>query len=232
MLVGDINAVEGSALIDDLFGDVACQSELRPLPKTPVLAKAKVASHRDAVPAIGRACLVPMASTAKTRISCRRSCSTTSSAAADLHRRLMEQVREKRGLAYGVYTAISALSRRLDPDRVVSPPRTKQMSQSIDVIQAEFRRWPTRARRKTELDNAKSYLIGSFPLRFDTNSKIANQLLVFFQEDFGIDYVDRRNAEIEKVTLDDLRRAAKRIFNLDDLFVTVVGKPTNLPPKS
>jgi zinc protease len=80
-----------------------------------------------------------------------------------------------------------------------------------------------------ELDNARSYLIGSFALRFDTNSKIASQLLWIYQEDLGIDYVEKRNAMIEALTIDDVKRVANRLLNVDNLIVTVVGKP-KMPP--
>ena len=79
-----------------------------------------------------------------------------------------------------------------------------------------------------ELDNAKKYLIGSYALRFDTNAKIASQLLYFLTEELGIDYVDRRNAEIDAISLDDVKRVAKRLLASDSLFVTVVGKPVGL----
>ena len=80
--------------------------------------------------------------------------------------------------------------------------------------------WPTRGRRRTELENAKSYLTGSYALRFDTNAKIANQLLgILVEDDLGIDYVDKRNAEVEAVTLDDVKRVAKRLLETDELIV-------------
>ena len=79
-----------------------------------------------------------------------------------------------------------------------------------------------------ELENAKSYLTGSFPLRFDTNAKIANQLLGFLFEGYGIDYIDKRNALVNAVTLDDLKRVARRLLKVDELIVTVVGKPQGL----
>ena len=83
-----------------------------------------------------------------------------------------------------------------------------------------------------ELDNAKKYLIGSYPLRFDTNAKIASQLLGILQDDLGIDYVDKRNGLIEAVTIDDAKRVAARLFKTDNLIVTIVGKPKNLPSRS
>ena len=73
-------------------------------------------------------------------------------------------------------------------------------------------------------------MTGSFALRFDTNAKIASQLLWMLHEDMGIDYVSKRNALIDAVTMEDVKRAAQRILKVDDLFVTVVGKPKGLAP--
>ena len=83
----------------------------------------------------------------------------------------------------------------------------------------------------TEFANAKSYLTGSFALRFDSNSKIASQLLWMLQEEMGIDYVEKRNALVDAVTLDDVKRVAKRLLTSDDLIITVVGKPKGLGQK-
>jgi zinc protease len=74
-------------------------------------------------------------------------------------------------------------------------------------------------------------LMGSFALRFDTNAKIANQLLWVLQEDLGKDYVDRRNGEIEAVTLEQVKAVAKRLFEGQELITTVVGKPKGLGPR-
>jgi zinc protease len=83
---------------------------------------------------------------------------------------------------------------------------------------------------ETELANAKSYLVGSFALRFDTNSKIANQLLWIQMEGLGVGYVETRNAQIAAVTMADVKRVARRLFEADPI-VTIVGKPKGLAGK-
>ena len=83
---------------------------------------------------------------------------------------------------------------------------------------------------ETELADAKSYLTGSFALRFDTSANIANQLLWTMVEGLGPDYIDNRNAMIDAVTLDDVKRVAKRLFDGKEPIVTVVGKPKGLTP--
>jgi zinc protease len=79
---------------------------------------------------------------------------------------------------------------------------------------------------QADLDNAKDYLIGSYPLRFDTNAKIASQLLGLRMDGFGPEYVENRNTMMAAVTLDDVKRVAKRLLATQDLIVTIVGKPT------
>ena len=79
-----------------------------------------------------------------------------------------------------------------------------------------------------ELDNAKSYLVGSYPLRFDTNAKISNELLGLMVENLGIDYINKRNPELEAVSMADAKRVAAKLLKVEDLIVTVVGKPEGL----
>jgi zinc protease len=141
--------------------------------------------------------------------------------------RLYQEVREKRGLAYGVDTS-------LYPMRYSSvffggvATKNEAVAQSLDVIRAELRRIAAEGPTEKELADTKSYLTGSFALRFDTNSNIASQLLWMMVEGLGYGYVDSRNAQVEAVTIEDVRRAAKRLFDGEDLLVTVVGRPKGL----
>jgi zinc protease len=140
--------------------------------------------------------------------------------------RLMEEVREKRGLAYSVYSYLQPYQHAAIFAGGVAT-KNEEIGQSLKVIRAELERMATDGPTPEELESAKSYLIGSYPLRFDTNAKIANQLLGIMQDGLGKDYMDKRNALIEAVTLEDVKRAAKRILSTDNLIMTVVGPPKN-----
>ena len=142
--------------------------------------------------------------------------------------RLMEEVREKRGLAYSVYSYIQPYQNASIFAGGVAT-KNESIAQSLDVIRGELKRMADNGPTETEFANAKSYLTGSYALRFDTNAKIASQLLGLLQEDFGIDYVEKRNALVEAVTMADLKRVAARLLKTDDLIVTIVGKPMNMP---
>jgi len=77
-----------------------------------------------------------------------------------------------------------------------------------------------------ELAEAKNYLIGSYALRFTTSTRIARQLLAIQLEELGIDYINRRNDLIAAVTIDDIRRVARRLFS-EDLTLVRVGQPAS-----
>jgi zinc protease len=143
--------------------------------------------------------------------------------------RLMEEVREKRGLAYSVYSYMAPYSRSGTFGGGVAT-KNSELVQSLDVIKAELKRMAAEGPTKTELENAKSYLVGSYALRFDTNAKIANELLALMVENLGKDYINQRNPEIEAVTAADAKRVAAKLLKVEDLIVTVVGKPDGLKP--
>ena len=139
--------------------------------------------------------------------------------------RLYEEVREKRGLAYSVSLGLSPL----DHAGIVfggTSTKSDQAGNVLTLIEDQIKRFASDGPTADELARAKSYLIGSYPLRFDTSGKIASQLLGIQLDNLGIDYVDRRNGLIAAVTIDDVRRVAKRLF-ASDLIVVRVGAPAS-----
>ena len=139
----------------------------------------------------------------------------------------MQEVREKRGLAYSVSSHLISYDNAAVLMAFVATQNEK-VAESIEVIRGEMQRLAKEGVTEEELDNAKSYLTGSYPLRFDTNSKIASQLLGIQIENLGIDYVNQRNDMIIAVTGDDIKRLAERILKSDSLAITVVGQPKNI----
>jgi zinc protease len=80
-----------------------------------------------------------------------------------------------------------------------------------------------------QLDAAKQYLTGAYPLRFDSNGDIARILVGLQRDDLGIDYPERRNALVEAVTLEDVHRVAAEWLKPEALFFTIAGQPEGLP---
>ncbi|MEI8145762.1 MAG: pitrilysin family protein [Alphaproteobacteria bacterium] len=141
--------------------------------------------------------------------------------------RLFSEVREKRGLAYSVSSGLTAL----DGTGLVTggtSTRNDRAGESLAVIEAELKRIGLEGPTDEELASAKRYLIGSWALRFDTSNAIAGNLLRIRMDGFGPDYLDRRNGLIEAVTIEDLRRVAKRLFANGQPLVVAVGKPSGM----
>jgi len=137
--------------------------------------------------------------------------------------RLYSEVREKRGLAYGVSTSLVWLKH----SAVLlggTATRADATGETLKIIEAEFKRLAAEGPTEDELAKTKTYLKGSFPLGLDTSSKIAAQLVQMQTDNLGIDYIERRPAMIDAITLADAKRAAKRLLDAG-LLVTVVGRP-------
>ncbi len=139
--------------------------------------------------------------------------------------RLMTEVREKRGLTYGVnsYLIPKDLG-HLYLGSVASA--NDRITQAVDVIRDEWARMATEGPTIEELERAKTYLTGAYPLRFDGNGPIANILVGMQMDDLPIDYAVTRNDKVNAVTLDDVKRVAARVMRPDDLHFVIVGQPT------
>lgn len=138
--------------------------------------------------------------------------------------RLYQEVREKRGLSYSVYSYLYPLEySALFLGGAAT--RNDRAAESLDIIRAELARMADEGPSEEELDQAKRYLKGSYPLRFDTSSKISRQLVEIQRDGLGIDYINIRNGLIDAVGIEDARRAARRLLDDGGLFVTLVGRP-------
>jgi len=138
--------------------------------------------------------------------------------------RLFEEVREKRGLAYGVGSSL-VTSKYSSGLLIRTATRSDRAAETLGVIRDEVRRMAEEGPTEAELDSAKKFIIGSYALNnLDTSGAIANTLLSLQQEGLGIDYMQRRDALINDVTLDDVKAAAKKLL-LAEPAVLVIGPP-------
>ncbi|MBB4015197.1 zinc protease [Chelatococcus caeni] len=141
--------------------------------------------------------------------------------------RLFQEVREKRGLAYGVHTALLPL-RNSTLFTGSTATKNERAAESLSVIRAEIADLLAKGPGEDELEKARQFLIGSYALHFDTSTKIARQLLQIAIDGLGIDYIDRRNDLVAAVTMADVRRAAERLFAGGEMLVVAVGRPEGL----
>ncbi|SNX68253.1 zinc protease [Cereibacter ovatus] len=141
--------------------------------------------------------------------------------------RLMSELREKRGLTYGVGSYLAPM----DHAELLSgqfATANASAGQAIQIVRDEWRRAATEGVTAEELAATKTYLTGSYPLRFDGNGPIASILVGLQAEGLPIDYPVTRNAKIEAVTLDDVKRVAARLLRPEALHFVVVGQPDGI----
>jgi len=141
--------------------------------------------------------------------------------------RLMNEVREKRGLTYGIRTyLVPKFHAEMWIGQVASGNAT--IAEAIQVTRDVWTDLATNGVTPEELATMKTYLTGEYPLRFDGNADIADIMVGMQMIGLPADYVINRNAYIEAVTLEDMNRVAKELLHPDDLHFVVVGQPVGL----
>ena len=141
--------------------------------------------------------------------------------------RLYTEVREKRGLAYSVYSFLNPFEKGPLYMGQVSTENGR-VKESIDIIRSEWRRMAGGEVSAEEVDSAKTYLTGSWALRFASASDISRMLVNTQVDGNGPDYFTKRNDYISSVTLADVKRVAARLLHADKLTFFVVGNPKGL----
>jgi zinc protease len=141
--------------------------------------------------------------------------------------RLMEEVREKRGLTYGIYTSLATYDHA---GLVMSSSSTEntRAGRALDVTREVWKRMHDEGPTAEELENAKRYLTGSFALRLDSTTAIARTLVAVQYDKLGLNYLNERDGLINRVTLEDAQRVAKRLLDPAQLLTVVVGQPEGI----
>jgi len=228
-IVGNIDAAEASAMVDRVFGGLPAKAELQPItPITPQGLGNRIVVDLDVPQSIlvlggtGIARKDPdfMAAFIVNQIL----------GGDGMSSRLYREVREERGLAYSVYSTLVPLD-HTSLFMSSTATRADRTGQTLDVLVDQISRLAASGPTAEELDKAKSFLKGSYVLRFDTSTKIAAQLVAIQLDELGIDYIDRRNSLVEAVTLADVKRVAKRLLD-GNLLVTVVGRSQSMPAQA
>lgn len=142
--------------------------------------------------------------------------------------RLATEVREKRGLAYGVSSSLRVY-RKASLLVISTASVNEKVGEAVRVIRAEMARMRTDGVTDQELADAKTYLTGALPVSLDSSGSIANLLYSMQLDGLPRDHLDKRTALIQAVTADDVRRVARRLLRDDAAITIVVGKPVGLP---
>jgi len=141
--------------------------------------------------------------------------------------RLMDQIREKRGLTYGVGTGLSnGVYGETWAGGMASA--NEKVAEAVGLIRQEWDRFGETLVTEKELTDAKTYLTGEYPLRFNGNGKIAGILAGMQLIGLPADYVNTRNAQIEKVSAEDVQRVARRLLDSNQIRFVLVGRPQGI----
>jgi zinc protease len=139
----------------------------------------------------------------------------------------MKTLRVQKGLTYGVSTS-------LDPNPMLltwsggGQTKNESAGEFVAGVKDELQAFIDGGVTEQELSDAKAYLVGSYPLGFDSNAKIASQMMNVRQDDLGVDYFDRRNDLIKAVTLEDVNRVANAYLSPDRYSFIIVGEPEGI----
>lgn len=139
--------------------------------------------------------------------------------------RLTDDIREKRGLTYGIGTGLS-IQPHMWRWQGSSSTMNDKADEVVRLIRETIERLGKEGPTPEELADAKAYITGAFPLAFDSNAKIAQNLLGFRQDGLPAEYVQQRNSYFEAVTLEDVKRVAATYMKPDDFTFVMVGQPT------
>jgi len=220
-VVGDIDAASLGRLLDQTFGALPAKASLTPVPDI----EAMRPPVREFIPLD-----VPQTVVMFGGPGFRRNDPNFMSAfvvnhilgGGALSSRLYREVREKRGLAYSVYDSLLWM----DHSALFignTGTRADRAGETVDAVNTEVRRMAEDGPTQEELDEAKSYIKGSRMLSLDTSSKLAAALLQYQLDRLPIDYIERRNAVVDAVTLDDAKKAAQRLWERG-LLTVIVGR--------
>jgi zinc protease len=229
VVVGDITADELGKFVDEVFGSLPATASLAPLPAI-------------GLPSGGRLRVVDM-DVSQSALSFGMGSVPYDGPdyipayvlnhiiGGGVSSKLGEELRQKRGLAFSVSTWLGRY-RQAAVFRGAVATRNEMVGESLDVIREELRKAWAGALTQADLENAKSYIIGSYPLRFDAHGKIAWELLRHSMLGFGPEFFENRKVMIEAVTLEDLRAVAKRMLDPENLIVSIAGSPALQPART
>ena len=223
--VGDITADELATLLDDLLGDLPETGAPLPQDIEPMLTGGITVVPYDTPQSVALFGHSGVERTSEDFFAAYLL--NTILGGGGFESRLMTEVREKRGLTYGVYSFI------VDKDHTdlwmgQVQSSNDRIAEAIEVIRAQWADIAENGVTEEELEAAKKYLTGSYPLRFDGNGRIANIITGMQIQGMPIDYSATRNDRVNAVTVEQVQDVAKRYLRPDDLRFVVVGQPQGL----
>ncbi|MGI9399824.1 MAG: M16 family metallopeptidase [Rhizobiaceae bacterium] len=218
-IVGAVNSEEAADLLDEIFGGLPETADLNPVKRAEISFGEDIRIEEElpqstitlALPGVPRSDPEFFAAYLMNQILGGGSFSS----------RLYNEVREKRGLAYSVYSSLTNYDNASFLS-MGSKTKSDRADETLSIMRAEIERMANDGPTPEELESAKKYVIGSYAINnLDTTGKIARALVAMQEEDLGRDYIDRRTEFINSVTLEDVKAVAKRLLSQKPTIVVV-----------
>jgi zinc protease len=227
-VTGDISRAKLETILDKTFGALPAKSTPVTIPDTTVQNAGQIALFKKDLPQT----IIQMAQGGIDRKDPDWHAAQTMNfilGSAGFGSRLMEEIREKRGLTYGIYTGLNVLD-HVAVLSIGTSTRNDQVAEVTGLIRQEWIKMRDTPVTKKELDDAKAYLIGSMPLSLSSTDQIAGMMLSIMLDDLPSTYLDSVDDKISAVTLADITRVSKRLLSPDQLVTILVGNPVGITP--
>jgi len=143
--------------------------------------------------------------------------------------RLMDEIREKRGLTYGVYSSLINME-QANLIQVQMSTVNDKTKEALDLIHQEWQRMKDSGPTEQEVKDAKAYLTGALLLQLTSTGAIANTLNALQRNGRDINYINELNDKTNALTIEQVQKAAQRLLKPDELTTILIGKPTDIEP--
>lgn len=228
-VVGDIKAEELPKILDTVFGKLPAASKPSPVPDTTLQnAGVTVLYNKQDIPQT----IIEIAQPGISRKDPDWQAAQIMNfilGSSGFGSRLMEEIREKRGLTYGIYTSFYPLDHLATMTASLST-RNETAKEALELIKAEWVKMRDTDVTDKELSEAKAYLIGSMPLSLSSTDGIAGMMLGLMLDDLPSTYLDTLDQKIFSVTTADVRRVAEELLDPDKFVTVLVGNPAGVTP--
>ena len=225
-IVGDITKEQALKMLDDVFGQLPAQTEAI----TPQPAKLNYGGKTVLLPLDAPQTYISMGEEGIARKDKDWHAALVLNyilGGGGFDSRLMTEIREKRGLTYGVYASFNTMD-HANILQVNMSASNDKAEEAVRIVREEFAKMAKDGASAQEMADAKSYLTGSLPLELTSTGDIAGALSSLQQDNLPPDYLNTRNAEINAVTASDVKRVAERLLKPENLTTILVGQPKNI----
>lgn len=226
--VGDISAEDFAILLDEIFGDLPDNSEPITIEPVEAMGAGEIYLIEEDIPQS----IMLMGHSGIDR-------SDDDWYAAEImnyilggggfNSRLMQELRVKRGLTYGIYSGLTSFE-YANMIMVQNATANENVGESLELIRSEWQKMADEGVTEEELKAATDYIVGSEALSMTSTNAIASILLGMKLNDLPIDYLEHRREHYEAVTVDDVNRVAARLLNEDEFLTVIVGQPEGVEP--